>query len=83
MSLGVTPTTRISLQSIYDLFISEKDARLRSEVLFREERDARLQFEASMRELRTQVRTILRELSTQFEVMARQIEHIIVFLGTA
>ena len=36
-----------------------------------------------MREERTQVRTLLRKLSIQFEVMAEQIEQIIVFLGTA
>ena len=41
-----------------------------------------MRFEATMREERTQVRTLLRELSTQFEVMARQIEQITVFLRT-
>ena len=51
-------------------------------MLFREERGARLRFEASMRKERTQVRTILHELSTQFKVMAGQIEQITVFLGT-
>ena len=50
--------------------------------MFRKERDAWLRFEVSMRDERTQVRTILRELSSQFEVMARQIEHITVFLET-
>ena len=36
-----------------------------------------------MREERSQVRTILRELSAQFEVMAGQIEQITIFIGTA
>ena len=76
MSPGVTPTTHISLQSIYDLLVSERDTRLRLEVLIREERHTRLQFQVSMREERNQVRTILHELSTQFEVMAGQIEQI-------
>ena len=49
----------------------------------REERDAQIRFEATLREERAQVRTLLQELSTQFEVMAGQIEQITVFIGTA
>ena len=56
---------------------------MRVETLLREERDARVRFESTMREERTQVRTLLRELSTQFEVMAGQIEQLTVFIGTA
>ena len=51
--------------------------------MLREERDARIRFEATMREERAQVRTLLRELSSQFEVMAGQIEQITVFIGIA
>ena len=79
----VTPPTRISLQSIYEFLVFERDARMRAEALLREERDARFRFKAMMREERTQVRTLLRELSSQFEVMAGQIEQITVFLRTA
>ena len=52
------------------MLVSERDMRLRAEAMFREERDARLRFEASIRKERTQVRTILRDLRSEFEVMA-------------
>ena len=41
-SLVVTPPTRISLQSIHEFLVSERDARLRVEALLRDERDARI-----------------------------------------
>ena len=42
VSPGVTPTTHVSLQSIYDLLVSNRDTRMWSEELIREETDARL-----------------------------------------
>ena len=55
VSLGSSPTISVSLQSIYDLLILERDVRLRSEVRMREERD--------------QLRTVICQLRAQFEVM--------------